>query len=85
MHLYVMLLLKVYSFRIFAAIELSLKEAQTHSQNKSLYPQASALAGGGGAGGTSSVEEKEPRKVRALYDFEAAEENELTFYSGEIG
>ncbi|XP_021949772.1 signal transducing adapter molecule 2 isoform X2 [Folsomia candida] len=59
------------------AIELSLKEAQTHSQNKTLYPQASSLASG-------SAEEKEPKKVRALYDFEAAEENELTFYAGEI-
>lgn len=67
---------------IFIAIELSLKEVKgSTQQSKSLYPQAHSLA----TGSHAVVEEKEPMKVRALYDFEAAEENELTFYAGEIG
>lgn len=66
-------------FVLISAIELSLKETQ-HSPKvqSSLYPSTSLSSSGG------SSASAEPRKVRALYDFEAVEENELTFASGEI-
>ncbi|KAI7808374.1 signal transducing adapter molecule 2 [Triplophysa rosa] len=58
------------------AIELSLQEQKQQVETRSLTVIADPPYN------TNSV--KESRKVRALYDFEAAEDNELTFKAGEL-
>lgn len=57
------------------------KEKQKQS-SQSLYPTFDIMSTMNGAASNGAV--KEPTKVRALYDFEAAEDNELTFKAGEI-
>lgn len=54
-----------------------------HSSDSSLYPSFSNMDQNQ-RNGTVSKKDKEPYKARVLYDFEAAEDNELTCSSGEI-
>ena len=66
-----------------ASNSMQQQQQQSSAPQQQLYPTSSLPSNNGPTTGDNGF--KEPTKARALYDFEAAEDNELTFKAGEIG
>lgn len=63
------------------ALNVEKRHSDQNKNGSGLYPGTNLAA----VEPTKDLTFTEPKKARALYDFEAAEDNELTFKTGEIG
>ena len=75
------------SLSLSLLVALSMKEAsQPRSQQapvNSLYPSMQTASSTAPAA-TAAIQNGQEKKAKALYDFEAAEDNEVTFKAGDV-